>query len=181
VASCRKHGRVHQRPNGATHHDGYEEDRSLCCLASMVNHRQRRRSSRRSRSSNSTLSNDRPLCHPQRRNGLRWPADTLRPNTAASTANQPPRSIPHSLSACPRFPCMGLFLSRTLAYRRIFFFRRFLCLIRDPVSLSRPALAHVGARRRCQGWASYRPCGMLRLASPHLDGVEHDGTLRRSG
>src|SRR5262245_37780092 len=72
-------------------------------------------------------------------------------------------------------PCMGLCLSRSSTDGVIF--PLFLCSIRKPVSLSRPALR---SRRRAQDRRTDL-VAWFALARLHLDGSEHDGPLGAVG
>ena len=82
-----------------------------------------------------------------------------------------PHANPHSArgtTTChfPRFPCMGLFLSRSFLRAVHPFF--LLCFgsffVRSGIPFLRPdpQYCKVGARRSCQGWPSRQPFGVLR-------------------
>jgi hypothetical protein len=63
----------------------------------------------------------------------------------------------------PRFPCMGLFLSRSSQSGKSVVFRQFLCSISKPVSSSRPALR---LRWRAQKLSRLAVAPTLRQALP---------------
>src|SRR5258707_14367344 len=82
----------------------------------------------------------------------------------------------------PRFPCMGLFLSRSSPARQIFcpssvslfdLRARFFVPTHGSLTSSRAGAVKVGRR------ANFVACS--ELARPYLDGFEHDGTLGAIG
>src|SRR3984893_5471807 len=78
--------------------------------------------------------------------------------------SSPPLAGASVLSASrfePLAPCMGLFLSRGFG-TPAHLLHQFLCSIRKPFLRPEPRFAHAVARRRCQGWPSHHPSGMLR-------------------
>ena len=105
------------------------------------------------------------------------------PFTHLIRGNQIPiAQAPPPTSPSPRFPCMGLFLSRSSQSGKSVVFHKFLCSISKPVSSSRPA---VRLRRRAQKLSRLAVAQDLAIGSavarPHLDSFEHDGTLGAIG
>ena len=102
-------------------------------------------------------------------------------------SHHPRHSNPHSprratLVPLPRFPCMGLFLSRSSPERQIFcpssvslfdLKARFFVPTRGSLTSSRAGAVKVGRR------ADLAACS--ELTRPYLDSSEHDGTLGAIG
>ena len=102
-------------------------------------------------------------------------------------SHHPRRSNPHSacratLVPLPRFPCMGLFLSRSSPERQIFcpssvslfdLKARFFVPTRGSLTSSRAGAVKVGRRANLAAYSE--------LARPYLDSSEHDGTLGAIG
>ena len=59
--------------------------------------------------------------------------------------------------------------------------RIFLCSTWSRFLRPDPQYCKAGARRRCQGWPSRPPCGILWPCRPHLDSFEHDRALGAVG
>ena len=107
----------------------------------------------------------------------RQPAPIHTPLRSRTTSAIAPPTISHSARGTqipithaapptypfPRFPCMGLFLSRSSPERQIFCPSSVsLFDLKARFFVPTRRFADVVARRSCQGWPPRQPCGMLR-------------------
>jgi hypothetical protein len=104
------------------------------------------------------------------------------PRQQAANVQIPIASDAQASSHLPRFPCMGLFLSRSSPEQQIFcpssvslfdLKARFFVPTRGSLTSSRAGAVKVGRR------ANVAACS--ELARPYLDSFEHDGTLGAIG
>jgi hypothetical protein len=109
----------------------------------------------------------------------------IAPSTISHSARGTQIPITHAATPTypfPRFPCMGLFLSRSSPERQIFCPSSVsLFDLKARFFVPTRRFADVVARRSCQGWPPRQPCGMLRACQAYLDSFEHDGTLGAIG